>query len=57
MYVVFLNHYIVVKLFDHFSILNYLDWKVASFIYILVVSFIAYLMYIVRKKIEKEVVS
>lgn len=52
-YVMFLNHYIVVKLFGYFHIFDYGDWKVVSFIYITIVIEVSLMMISVRNHLTR----
>lgn len=52
-YVIFLNHYIIVKLFGYFNVFYYGDWKIVSLFYILIVFIFSVLMLRLRKNIEK----
>ena len=52
-YVIFLNHYIIVKLFGYFNVFHYGDWKIVSLFYIFIVFFFSILMLQLRKNLEK----
>ena len=52
-YVSFLNHYIIVKIFAHINIFNYLDWKIVSVIYIICVFAVSYMILQMRNIIQR----
>ena len=52
-YVIFLNHYIIVKIFSFYNVINYLDWKVVSIIYIITVFVVSYFILQLRIILER----
>lgn len=52
-YVLFLNHYIVVKLLGYYNVFQYIDWKIVSIIFIITAFLLAYVMLRIRVVIEK----
>lgn len=52
-YVVFLNHYIVIKLFDFYNLFQYMDWKAASLLYLVIIVVFSFIMLKVRISIER----
>lgn len=56
-YVMFLNHYIVVKLFAYYDAFKYVDWKIVSLVYLIVVVVVSGGLLVLRKQIDKLLIS
>lgn len=53
LYAIFLNHYIVVKVFAYYNVLQYADWKMISILYIVVVFAFSFVILQLRVKLER----
>lgn len=54
-YIVFLNHYVIVKLINYYSLFNYMDWKMVSLLYIAFIFIISYLLLRIREILERDI--
>lgn len=52
-YIVFLNHYIIVKMFGYYNVFQYMDWKIASILYLIIVVVFSIIMLQIRINIER----
>lgn len=56
-YIVFLNHYVIVKLLNYYNVFKYMDWKIVSALYIFIIFLVSYCLLLMREKLERLVNS
>ena len=52
-YIVFLNHYVIVKLIKYFNLFNYWDWKLVSAFYIFIIFVVSCFLLRIREMAER----
>lgn len=52
-YIAFLNHYVIVKLIGFYNVMNFMDWKLLSILYITTILGVSYLLLLVRRWLER----